>query len=92
MVPLNDANFGIGTLAADQLAHDLGGVVDHRDHARIVEPRRADHADDADDAPGPVAIRRDDGAPGLRPRYHASYYGAFVLDPDGNNIEAVYRA
>ena len=31
----------------------------------------------------------DNGAPGLRPIYHATYYGAFVLDPDGNNIEAV---
>ncbi len=29
------------------------------------------------------------GAPGLRPQYHANYYGAFVLDPDGYNIEAV---
>jgi catechol 2,3-dioxygenase-like lactoylglutathione lyase family enzyme len=32
---------------------------------------------------------RDHGAPGLRPQYHANYYGAFVYDPDGNNIEAV---
>jgi catechol 2,3-dioxygenase-like lactoylglutathione lyase family enzyme len=32
---------------------------------------------------------RDNGGPGLRPQYHASYYGAFVHDPDGNNIEAV---
>lgn len=32
----------------------------------------------------------DNGAPGLRP-YHPGYYGAFVLDPDGNNIEAVYH-
>jgi catechol 2,3-dioxygenase-like lactoylglutathione lyase family enzyme len=32
---------------------------------------------------------RDNGAPGLRPHYHPNYYGAFVLDPDGNNIEAV---
>lgn len=32
---------------------------------------------------------RDNGAPGPRPHYHADYYGAFVLDPDGNNIEAV---
>jgi catechol 2,3-dioxygenase-like lactoylglutathione lyase family enzyme len=31
----------------------------------------------------------DNGAPGLRPHYHANYYGAFVLDPDGNNVEAV---
>jgi catechol 2,3-dioxygenase-like lactoylglutathione lyase family enzyme len=32
---------------------------------------------------------RDNGAPGLRPQYHPDYYGAFVLDPDGHNIEAV---
>jgi catechol 2,3-dioxygenase-like lactoylglutathione lyase family enzyme len=32
---------------------------------------------------------RDNGRPGLRPEYHSTYYGAFVLDPDGNNIEAV---
>ena len=32
---------------------------------------------------------RDNGPPGLRPHYHPNYYGAFVLDPDGNNIEAV---
>jgi catechol 2,3-dioxygenase-like lactoylglutathione lyase family enzyme len=32
---------------------------------------------------------KDNGAPGLRPHYHAHYYGAFVLDPDGHNIEAV---
>lgn len=33
---------------------------------------------------------RDNGVPGERP-YHPGYYGAFVLDPDGNNIEAVYH-
>jgi catechol 2,3-dioxygenase-like lactoylglutathione lyase family enzyme len=32
---------------------------------------------------------RDEGAPGPRPEYHPGYYGAFVLDPDGNNVEAV---
>jgi catechol 2,3-dioxygenase-like lactoylglutathione lyase family enzyme len=32
---------------------------------------------------------RDNGAPGPRPHYHEHYYGAFVLDPDGHNIEAV---
>ena len=35
---------------------------------------------------------RDNGAPGLRPHYHADYYGAFVFDPDGNNVEAVCHA
>ena len=35
---------------------------------------------------------KDNGGPGLRPEYHANYYGAFVLDPDGHNIEAVCHA
>jgi catechol 2,3-dioxygenase-like lactoylglutathione lyase family enzyme len=35
---------------------------------------------------------RDNGAPGLREHYHPNYYGAFVLDPDGHNIEAVCHA
>jgi catechol 2,3-dioxygenase-like lactoylglutathione lyase family enzyme len=35
---------------------------------------------------------RDNGAPGLRPHYHASYYAAFVLDFDGHNVEAVCHA
>lgn len=35
---------------------------------------------------------RDNGPPGLRPHYHPNYYGAFVLDPDGHNIEAVCHA
>jgi len=35
---------------------------------------------------------RDNGGPGPRPHYHADYYGAFVLDLDGNNIEAVCHA
>lgn len=34
----------------------------------------------------------DNGAPGLRPHYHPNYYGAFVIDPDGHNVEAVCHA
>jgi predicted lactoylglutathione lyase len=34
---------------------------------------------------------QDNGPPGLRPHYHENYYGAFILDPDGHNIEAVCR-
>ena len=34
---------------------------------------------------------RDNGAPGERPQYHAGYYGAFVIDPDGHNVEAVFH-
>ena len=36
-----------------------------------------------------AAGAKDNGKPGLRKRYHASYYGAYVTDPDGHNIEAV---
>ncbi|MCX7889078.1 MAG: VOC family protein [Rhodobacteraceae bacterium] len=44
---------------------------------------------DAFHAAALAAGGRDNGAPGLRPHYHRDYYGAFVLDPDGNNVEAV---
>ncbi len=40
---------------------------------------------------GLAAGGRDNGPPGLRPHYHPAYYGAYVLDPDGNNVEAVYH-
>ena len=40
---------------------------------------------------GLAAGGRDNGAPGLRPNYHPGYYAAFLLDPDGNNIEAVFH-
>ena len=36
-----------------------------------------------------AARAKDNGAPGLRAHYHPNYYGAFILDPDGHNIEAV---
>jgi catechol 2,3-dioxygenase-like lactoylglutathione lyase family enzyme len=35
---------------------------------------------------------KDNGAPGVRAHYHPNYYGAFVLDPDGHNVEAVCHA
>jgi catechol 2,3-dioxygenase-like lactoylglutathione lyase family enzyme len=44
---------------------------------------------DAFHAAALAAGGRDNGAPGLRPEYSEGYYGAFVLDPDGHNIEAV---
>ena len=51
----------------------------------------ADHAQvEAFYHAGLAAGGTDHGAPGLRP-YHPGYYAAFVLDPDGNNIEAVYH-
>lgn len=46
---------------------------------------------DAFHAAALAAGGRDNGAPGLRPQYHPNYYGAFVLDPDGHNVEAVFH-
>ena len=56
-------------------------------HVAFAAPDRA--MVDAFYAAALAAGGTDHGAPGLRPHYHADYYGAFVLDPDGHNIEAV---
>jgi catechol 2,3-dioxygenase-like lactoylglutathione lyase family enzyme len=56
-------------------------------HVAFAAQTRADV--DAFYAAAIAAGGRDNGAPGLRPHYHPNYYGAFVYDPDGNNIEAV---
>lgn len=58
-------------------------------HVAFAAPDRA--TVDAFHAAALAAGGRDNGAPGLRPHYHAGYYGAFVLDHDGNNIEAVHH-
>jgi catechol 2,3-dioxygenase-like lactoylglutathione lyase family enzyme len=46
---------------------------------------------DAFHAQALAAGGRDNGAPGIRDRYHTKYYAAFVIDPAGNNVEAVYQ-
>ncbi len=58
-----------------------------RRHWCFRAPDRA--AVDAFHAAGLAAGGSDDGLPGLRPDYHPAYYAAFLLDPDGNRIEAV---
>jgi catechol 2,3-dioxygenase-like lactoylglutathione lyase family enzyme len=42
-------------------------------------------------AAGLAAGGTDNGQPGTRPQYHAGYYAAYLIDPDGNNLEAVYH-
>ncbi len=59
-------------------------------HVAFASPDRA--TVDAFHAAALAAGGRDNGLPGLRAQYHPNYYGAFVLDPDGHNIEAVCRA
>ena len=56
-------------------------------HVAIVAKERA--AVDAFYRAALAAGGKDNGPPGLRPHYHPNYYAAFVLDPDGHNVEAV---
>jgi catechol 2,3-dioxygenase-like lactoylglutathione lyase family enzyme len=67
----------------DDTPRALGGCL----HVAFAAPDRA--TVDAFYRAAIAAGGRDNGAPGLRPHYHAHYYGAFVLDPDGHNVEAV---
>jgi catechol 2,3-dioxygenase-like lactoylglutathione lyase family enzyme len=64
-----------------------GGKTSPRIHIAFLADSRA--AVDAFHRAAVAAGGKDNGAPGLRPHYHPDYYGAFVLDPDGHNIEAV---
>jgi catechol 2,3-dioxygenase-like lactoylglutathione lyase family enzyme len=69
----------------------FGGAADiARAHIAFVAKDRA--SVDAFYKAAMAAGGTDNGAPGLRPHYHPNYYGAFVLDPDGHNIEAVCHA
>jgi len=63
--------------------------VTRRLHVAFAAPSRA-HVD-AFWRAGIDAGYRDDGAPGERPQYSADYYGGFLLDPDGNSVEAVHH-
>jgi catechol 2,3-dioxygenase-like lactoylglutathione lyase family enzyme len=59
------------------------------EHVHLAFPATDDATVDAFHRAALAAGYRDNGAPGERAIYHAGYYGAFVLDPDGNNVEVV---
>jgi len=67
-----------------------GGLGVGHVHVAFAAPSRA--AVDAFYRAAITAGGKDNGKPGLRPHYHENYYGAFVLDFDGHNIEAVCHA
>lgn len=77
------AEWGDFSIAAD------GKPVTHDVHIAFAAASRDDV--DAFHHAGVAAGYRDNGAPGERPQYHPGYYGAFLLDPDGNNVEAVHH-
>jgi catechol 2,3-dioxygenase-like lactoylglutathione lyase family enzyme len=85
----SDACVAFGTQGHDDFAICLEQPPTTRAHIAFVATDRA--AVDAFHAAAVAAGGRDNGAPALRPEYHPGYYGAFVLDPDGNNVEAVHH-
>ncbi|MCC6276335.1 MAG: VOC family protein [Oligoflexia bacterium] len=62
-----------------------------RNEPRLHIAFRADNHEQVDEfyRAALAAGGKDNGKPGLRPEYHENYYGAFILDPDGHNVEAV---
>jgi catechol 2,3-dioxygenase-like lactoylglutathione lyase family enzyme len=78
---------GWGEFAVEQA--DADHPVTRRLHVGFVAASRAEV--DEFWRVGTAAGYRDDGAPGPRPRYREDYYGAFLLDPDGNSAEAVHH-
>ena len=97
------APLGVTRLATLRERAEIAGYGDARPWLWIVEEdatrgklhiafSAGQHSEvDAFHAAALAAGGKDNGAPGPRPHYGPSYYGAFVLDPEGNNIEAVCR-
>jgi catechol 2,3-dioxygenase-like lactoylglutathione lyase family enzyme len=82
-----EAHVGFGPAGRPQFWIGTGGASGARIHVAFVAKDRA--AVDAFYWAALAAGGRDNGAPGIRAHYHPDYYGAFVLDPDGHNVEAV---
>lgn len=78
---------GLGADGNPQFWIGTGAALQGRMHVAFVAKTRADV--DAFYQAALAAGGVDNGPPGPRPQYHPGYYGAFVLDPDGHNIEAV---
>jgi len=82
-----EAGGGLGDHGAPSVWLSPSKTVDNRVHLAFTSPDRK-----TVDAFYEAAIKaggKDNGKPGIREQYHPNYYGAFVIDPDGHNIEAV---
>jgi catechol 2,3-dioxygenase-like lactoylglutathione lyase family enzyme len=76
-------------LDAERVSFSLVDAEQPTEHVHLAFPTTDDANVHAFHAAATGAGYRDNGAPGERPEYHPGYYGAFVLDPDGNNVEVV---
>lgn len=73
------------------LGADHGGGAQPMTPVHVAFAARNREEVDAFHAAALAAGGRDNGAPGIRAQYHPGYYGAFVLDPDGHNVEVVHH-
>lgn len=83
----SEAHAGFGHDGKPAFWIGTGEAIQGRLHVAFTAASR--EAVDAFHATALACGGHDNGKPGLRPHYHPDYYGAFVLDPDGHNIEAV---
>src|SRR5215468_2359947 len=79
------AGFGVPPKPDFWMGKALGGV----SHVHVAFRAETRAQVDAFHKAALAAGGKDNGAPGLRPHYHANYYGAFVIGPDGHNVEVV---
>ena len=86
--PRGSHRFGVG-FAGPQGSLSLIPGDDPTEYVHVAFPASDDATVDAFHRAAVESGYRDNGPPGERPVYHAGYYGAFVLDPDGNNVEVV---
>ena len=84
------AHVGLGDQQKPYFWIGVGGQIQGYVHVAFAADSR--ETVDAFYAAALAAGGQDNGPPGLRPQYHPGYYGAFVLDPDGYNIEAVHHS
>jgi catechol 2,3-dioxygenase-like lactoylglutathione lyase family enzyme len=85
--PRGQHTFGVGFAGPQGSFSLIRG--EPTEHAHIAFPASDNASVEAFHRAALAAGYADNGAPGERPEYHAGYYGAFVFDPDGNNIEVV---
>lgn len=86
---LEDGEVSFGPRGSEDIAISPGGPVRPPLHIAFAAPDR--ETVDRFYAAAIEAGGRDNGGPGEREQYHAGYYAAYVLDPDDNNVEAVFH-
>ncbi|MET0281537.1 MAG: VOC family protein [Steroidobacteraceae bacterium] len=81
--------YGVGIGPGDKPNLWLFQTTDKPAHLHLAFVAETRPQVDAFHKAGLAAGGRDNGAPGLRPHYHENYYGAFIIGPDGHNVEVV---